>query len=130
MRTNAVVHRIVVLDADQGAAMRICFLLRGMGHFVLLAADVKEALDLVRTERADCMLIDLDLPGEAALGLCREVRREEPGRKVVAFALASERGVGQKRAAEAGYDGWLVRPLRYDEARLLFGDLRPRPAES
>ncbi len=119
MRTNtALVHRIVVLDADQAAA--ICLLLRGMGHRVLRARDVPDALDLVRAENADCILVGID-SGDAALDLCRHAKQ---GRTVVAFALSGRGAVDQKRAAEAGYDGWLTRPLSYEEARLLFGDLR------
>lgn len=122
MRTNtSLVHRIVVLDADQAAAMRICLLLRGMGHRALRAADARDALDLVRVENADCILVAIDSPDEGALDLCREVKQ---GRTVVAFALSGRGSADQERAAKAGFDGWLVRPFGYDEARLLFGDLR------
>lgn len=110
-----------MLDTDQAAAMRICLLLRGMGHRVLRAKDVQEALDLVRAEDADCILVGIDSADDAAFDLCRQAKQ---GRTVVAFALSGRGGADQKRAAEAGFDGWLVRPLSYDEAKLLFGDLR------
>lgn len=116
-------HRIVVLDADQAAAMRLCLLLRGMGHRVVRATNVADAMDLVRAEEADCIVVGVDSAGEAALELCHKVKM---GRTVVAFALSSRGAADQKRAAEAGFDGWLRRPLGYDEARLLFGDLRAK----
>jgi CheY-like chemotaxis protein len=52
--------------------------------------------------------------------VCRRIRQEPWGRSIAIFALT---GWGQeedrKRSDEAGFDGHLVKPVRYDDVREL-----------
>lgn len=87
-------------------------LLELRGHDVSVALSGAEALERLRSERADLVLCDLGLPGMSGYDVARAVRADAALRSILLVALT---GYGQpedrRRSAEAGFDLHLVKPV-------------------
>ncbi|HEX3644106.1 MAG TPA: HD domain-containing phosphohydrolase [Vicinamibacterales bacterium] len=97
--------------------------LRGLGQLlqradydVLTATNGRDALDIVKRERPDLVLLDVLMPGISGLDVCAELKRSVETRftPVVLISGAQER---QTRLAglEAGADDFLNKPIDPEE---------------
>jgi DNA-binding response OmpR family regulator len=67
--------RVLVIEDDYFIASEICTALRkGGAEIVGPAADVDNGLALIRTERIDCAVLDINLHGEIAFRLADELQ--------------------------------------------------------
>lgn len=82
------------------------------GFDVLHAEDGEEALELIRANRPDLIILDLMLPKVDGLEICRRVKAERAMDKVPVIALSarSEREYGS-RARAVGFTGYLEKPI-------------------
>jgi CheY-like chemotaxis protein len=100
---------IVEDNADARDALRV--LLELEGHAVEAAEEGQEAIEIARAKDIDIALVDIGLPGIDGFEVARRVRARG-GRRPVLIALT---GYGQpedrRRAAEAGFDDVLVKPV-------------------
>ena len=68
--------RVLVVEDDYFIADEICSTLRAGGAEVLgPAPDVQQGLDVARSERIDCAVLDINLHGDLAFNLADELRR-------------------------------------------------------
>ena len=85
--------------------------LRGEGHRVLALSCAEELDDQSAGESVDVFLIDLNLPGENGLSLCRRVRASRPDAGIVimtARVALNDRIAGYK---QGGADIYLTKPV-------------------
>jgi signal transduction histidine kinase/CheY-like chemotaxis protein len=60
----------------------------------------------------DLVLLDIQMPGMDGLEACREIRRQHPETKTLIYALTANAFEDERiRAAEAGMDGFLTKPV-------------------
>src|SRR3954465_6207247 len=107
--TNRTALRILVIDDDIGAATALGRLLRACGHTVQLSDRVVEGLELASRMAPDLILLDITMPGIDGYEAARRVR-EMPS-LAGALLIACSGGVDERKAREAGFDGWLVKPI-------------------
>jgi two-component system OmpR family response regulator len=103
--------RILVVDDNEDAADTLAVLLRMSGHDVQTAFSGEDAVETALREQPDCMLLDIRMPRMDGYQLARRLRREprlERSRLVALSAYSSEDHA--RRAREAGFDHWLVKP--------------------
>ncbi len=86
--------------------------LRAAGWTVLEATDAPTALECLRLEGVDLVLLDLQLPGMDGLGLAATIRATPELHRLVlvactAFAMAGDR----EKALAAGCDGYISKPI-------------------
>ena len=67
---------VVVADDDQGIRSLFRTALERAGFSVMLAANGRQALELVRSTRVDVLLLDLNMPGLNGLDTLRELRSD------------------------------------------------------
>jgi DNA-binding NarL/FixJ family response regulator len=103
---------IRVLVADDHALVR-----RGLRELLSETADIEvaaeagsaaEALDLVRRERFDVVVLDLSLPGRGGLDLLGEIKAENDGLPVLILTMHPEDQYAV-RALKAGASGYLTK---------------------
>src|SRR5580693_6422707 len=72
--------RIVLVDRDSLARRAMREELTGTGELIVAAeaADADEALQSVRRERPDLVLIDIGYPLMSGIGVARELRSQQP----------------------------------------------------
>ena len=77
--------------------------------------------------RPEVILLDIGLPGLSGYDVCRRLRENDPGHRIVIIALT---GWGQQedrdRSDTAGFDGHLVKPIEYDNLIALISELLAR----
>jgi len=93
-------------------------LLEKMGHSVVIANNGREAVDILDQGVFDLVLMDLQMPG---LGASRQPLRfgnargaQAPGFPIYALTAHAMKG-DEERCLEAGMDGYLSKPIRYEE---------------
>ena len=106
--------RLLVVDDDAPLCKVCCEIASGMGFVPIGAASVSEALELMRQQPADLLLLDLKLPGGGGLSLLNEVRTLYPKTGVVvmtAYATVSS----AVEAMRIGAGDYLTKPFAMEE---------------
>jgi len=107
--------RVLVVDDNRDAAQLLAETLRFGGFEVATAFDGIEALQTLKTFRADVAILDIGLPSMNGLELARQLRDVDATRAIRLIALT---GYGQKAdfsaSTAAGFDLHLVKPVTTD----------------
>ena len=83
----------------------------------VIAETGEDGIRMAREESPDLILMDINLPGMNGFEALKEIRRSEiEGQKVPVLALSAlAMPEDLKRGAEAGFDGYLTKPLNVGE---------------
>jgi CheY-like chemotaxis protein len=107
-----------ILLVEDHADSRDAFgqILASLGHRVLLAANGRDALQIVATERPDLVLCDLRMPGMDGHEFMAAVRAQEklPDLTVIAVTGSAPEPATLARLQAAGFADHLTKPLDYD----------------
>lgn len=105
-------RRILVVDDNRDSAQSMGMLLKLTGNETRTAFDGLEALGAAADFKPEVVLLDIGLPKLNGYEVCRRIREQPWGKKIVLIALT---GWGQEedrqRSNDAGFDGHLVKPL-------------------
>ena len=107
----------VLIVEDNSANMTLAvFLLQSAGHAVLSARDAEAGLTLARDEQPDLILMDIQLPGMDGLEATALLKRNDATRAIPVIALTALAMKGdEERIRAAGCDGYIAKPMRYQE---------------
>lgn len=104
-------HKEKVLVVDDEASIRRILETRlsMIGYNVITAADGEEALDLVRKESPNLIVLDIMMPKLDGYGVCQEVRKESDVPIIMLTALGdvADRITG----LELGADDYVIKPF-------------------
>jgi two-component system sensor histidine kinase RpfC len=100
-------HKVLLVDDDAVSLELMAILLSHEGHQVMSANGAEAALDVLATEKADILLVDLQMPGISGGQLARKVRAMEGPNPLLLAMSATE---AQRRQLLA-FDGFLLKPL-------------------
>jgi CheY-like chemotaxis protein len=118
--SGAIMPRRLLLTVSDAARMaQINSLIRSAGYEARAAFDGQQALDLLRIERPDLLLIDYDLHGMDGLETLRRLRKQSGGRLTlpVVLLISPERMGERTQALELGARSVVTMP--YDPSELL-----------
>ena len=108
--------RVLVVEDNASNMTLARFLLQSAGHVVLSATDAEVGLALARDERPDLILMDIQLPGMDGLEATMLLKRDETTRGIPVIALTALAMKGdEERIRAAGCDGYIAKPMRYQE---------------
>jgi two-component system cell cycle response regulator DivK len=107
----------VLIVEDNVANMKLAtFLLQSAGHIVLSASDAEGGLTLARGEQPHLILMDIHLPGMDGLEATALLKRDAATRAIPVIALTALAMKGdEERIRAAGCDGYIAKPMRYQE---------------
>jgi DNA-binding NtrC family response regulator len=112
---RAGVKRIVLAEDHGDLLHTMALMLRFKGHKVVTAEDGAQALDLVRKNRPEVVLLDIGMPHVDGYEVARRIRREPWSEGML---LVATTGWGQDRdkemAFEAGFDAHMTKPVDHD----------------
>jgi len=105
-------RRALVVEDDPDIVELLSHYLARDGWTVESADDGRDALERIRRERYDLLILDLQLPGKDGLALCAEVRSDKRTRDVPVVMLTA-RGDEADRIVglEMGADDYVVKPF-------------------
>jgi len=101
--------RILLVEDDEALAPLVVRHLSESGFAVRWAKDATKAWDALEAEPVDLVILDIMLPGEDGLSLCRRLRR----RTDIAVVMVSARGQESDRifGLDLGADDYLPKPF-------------------
>ena len=112
-------NRVLVVEDDPRLAEMVRDYLRREGFLVEVEGRGDRALERIRSERPDAVLLDLRLPGTDGLSICRALRHDYGGAILMMTARGDE--VDEVLGLELGADDYLTKPVR---PRVLLARLR------
>ena len=115
-------RRVLVVDDDEVNRLVATGLLEAAGAQVVTAGDGESAVDLVRTETFDLVLLDYEMPGLNGAETARAIRALPSQVRMLALTGHTHRDQVEACLA-AGMDGSLVKPLRPAELDQALRDL-------
>ena len=108
--------RILVVDDEPDITALVAYHLARAGFRVKTAATGLEALEAVRAEPPDLIVLDLMLPGRSGLEILAELRRREETRDVGVILLTARREEADRvRGLSEGADDYLTKPFSPEE---------------
>ena len=103
---------ILIVDDNPVNMKLIRILLTGEGYDVRIAADAKEALEVLTEVHPSLILMDIQLPGIDGLELTRRLKAEPTTRDITIVGLTAYAMKGdEERILAAGCDGYLAKPI-------------------
>jgi two-component system chemotaxis response regulator CheY len=107
-----------ILTVDDSRTMRdmLKLALIAGGYTGIQAEDGIEGLELLRSEGADVVITDINMPRMDGFALIEGVRADPRHRTTPILVLTTESDPDKKdRARQAGATGWIVKPFNPDK---------------
>jgi two-component system KDP operon response regulator KdpE len=104
---------ILVVDDEPQIRRVMRSTLSAHGYVITEAKTGEEALELLRKERPDLVLLDVNMPGMGGIETCREIRRSSDAPIIMLTVRNAERDKVQ--ALDAGADDYVVKPFGIEE---------------
>ncbi len=109
-------QKILVVDDNAQNRALARATLEDEGYTVIVAENGEEGLRVVESERPDCVLLDVRMPGTDGFAVCARIRALRVGSDVPVVFLTALRDVDTfDRALRAGGDDFLTKPVRPTE---------------
>lgn len=105
--------KIMIVDDEPQARRVLRTALISQGFEVTDARDGEEALEILRHEAPDVILLDLKMPGIGGIQTCREIRERSEVPIIVVSGLKTEEE--KVEALECGADDYITKPVSVAE---------------
>ncbi|MGF6395379.1 response regulator [Pseudomonas plecoglossicida] len=102
--------RILIVEDDQRLAELTAEYLQANGFDVAVESDGARAARRIVDSQPDLVILDLMLPGEDGLSICRRVRSQYPGPILMLTARSDE--LDQVQGLDLGADDYVCKPVR------------------
>ncbi len=104
---------ILVVDDEPQIRRTLRTTLSFRGYVITEASTGEEALELVRKQKPDLILLDVNLPGISGIETCREIRRTTDTPIIMLTVRNAERD--KVVALDAGADDYVTKPFGIEE---------------
>lgn len=121
---------VLIVDDEPQIRRVLRTTLSSHGYAVIEARTGDEALEVIRSEQVDLILLDLNMPGRSGLEVCGEIRASGDVPIIMLTVRNNERDKVQ--ALDAGADDYVVKPFGSEElmARIRAALRRAAPADA
>lgn len=108
---------IKVLLVDDDTEMQKCLggYLKTRGFSIRCAGDGEETFRMIEEDRPDCVLLDIQLPGNiSGIGILKKIKETNPDIKVLMMTgyIDHEK---EEKCKSLGANGYIMKPLSYPE---------------
>lgn len=121
---------VLIVDDEPQIRRVLRTTLSSHGYAVIEARTGDEALEVIRSEQVDLILLDLNMPGRSGVEVCSEIRASGDVPIIMLTVRNNERDKVQ--ALDAGADDYVVKPFGSEElmARIRAALRRAAPADA
>lgn len=105
--------KILVVDDEPQIRRVMRTTLTSRGYVIVEARSGGQALEIMRSERPDLIVLDVNMPDMSGLEVCREIRRQSDVPIVMLTVRDSEQD--KVLALDAGADDYVVKPFGIEE---------------
>src|SRR6266508_2493649 len=114
MSSNGAGTILVVDDIPENVRLLEAVLIP-RGYEVVTATSGEQALELLKTEEPDLILLDVVMPGLDGYAVCRALRADEETAMLPVIMVTSSIGPEKTKAIEAGADDFIPKPFNHGE---------------
>ncbi|PIC98164.1 MULTISPECIES: response regulator [unclassified Sporosarcina] len=107
---------LLIVDDQPGIRLLLEEIFKPTGIMIALASNGKEALEIVRKQNPDCVLLDMKMPGMNGVEVLREIRTISPEAIVMMMTAYSEIEL-LNDADKLGIDQHFTKPFDIFEVR-------------
>jgi DNA-binding response OmpR family regulator len=119
---------VLVVDDEPNILISLEYLMKREGHAVSVARNGDEALDKIRTERPDLVLLDVMMPGKSGFDVCQGVRADEALAGVRILLLSAKgRDTDVAKGLAVGADAYITKPFATQELAARVRELLAAP---
>jgi two-component system chemotaxis response regulator CheY len=109
-------HTVLLVDDSATILMSMSGILKQAGYSVLTANSGDAALNVLKTNKPNLVITDLNMPGMNGIEFIKAAKANTNLRFTPFIILTTESGAGKKDDARAaGAAGWLVKPVVPDQ---------------
>ncbi len=108
----------IALTVDDSKTIRemVGFTLKGAGYEILEAEDGAQGLNVVKSNKVDVIITDLNMPNLNGIDFIKGVRANPAYAAVPILMLTTEGDANKKvEGKNAGATGWIVKPFQPDK---------------
>lgn len=109
--------KILVVDDEQLTVDMLCTFLKLIGHDAVSALSGRQTWDRLAYEEPDAVLLDIMLPDDSGLDICRRMRAEEKTRDIPIIMISAHSPKMDRESAEVGATGYLQKPIRLPDLK-------------
>src|SRR6266542_2619993 len=114
MSSNGAGTILVVDDIPENVRLLEAVLIP-RGYEVVTATSGEQALELLKTEEPDLILLDVVMPGLDGYAVCRALRADEETAMLPVIMVTSSIGPEKTKAIAAGADDFIPKPFNQEE---------------
>ena len=103
-------HRILLVEDDPALAAMVSDFLKMHGMVTAIEGRGDAAVDRIRNEQPDAVILDINLPGLDGINVCRLVRASYQGIILILTARGDE--ADEVMSLEVGADDYMTKPVR------------------
>ena len=107
-------RKILIVEDYEDTRLFMKYLVESYGYQVIEAADGVEAIEKLKTQFPDLILMDIGMPKMDGLTAIKTIRKFKQGAEIPVIALTLHRRHFYKQAIEAGFDDMLTKPIDFD----------------
>jgi DNA-binding response OmpR family regulator len=105
-------RHILIADDEANIVISLEFLMKREGHRVSVARDGEAALEAIRAQRPDLVVLDVMMPGRSGFEVCQAVRADESLAAVKILMLSAKgRDTDLAKGQALGADAYLTKPF-------------------
>ncbi|WMT41112.1 response regulator [Paenibacillus sp. D2_2] len=108
--------KVLIVDDQNGIRILLMEVFSSEGYMTFQAPNGKIALEIVRTESPDLVLLDMKIPGMDGLEILKHIKEADPEIKVIMMTAYGELDM-IKEATELGALMHFTKPFDIDEIR-------------
>lgn len=111
---------VMVVEDNEKNRKLMRVVLKAKGYNVIEAATGEEALNILRNQKPDVILMDIQLPGIDGITLIKQIKgtialKDTPIIAVTAYAMKGD----EEKIMEAGCDAYVSKPINTQELPLI-----------
>lgn len=108
--------KILIAEDERDIRDLITFTLNFAGHQVIATSNGEEALQAIRSEKPELVLLDVRMPRMTGYEVCREVKADPLTQHIpVAFISAKGQESEIRTGLEAGAEEYILKPFSPDQ---------------
>src|ERR671917_256884 len=122
---------VLVVDDSHDNLVLVSLALQDKGYRVVTASNGEEAVASAKLAGPDLILMDIAMPQLDGLEATRRIREQEGNERIPVIALTAFDTDGFRKAAhDAGFSGYLTKPIDFDRLFKLIKMLLPERRET
>ena len=104
---------LLIVDDEKGLCEYLRDFFKPRGYEVFIATNGEDALSLVKKEKPELVLLDINMPGMDGLEVLRRIKNISPQTKVIMVTISDDADTQQK-AKNLGADEFVKKPFTID----------------